>query len=251
MRRRISIGSRFLFIVLLTTTPILGQAISQVCEGKRIAFYNEVALDSETGVKRLYEANKVAENEGFIPNASRRSIAEIQSAYERRYKIIVVPVLSEIRKTIAKIAKANDMQIFDATRFDQAGMFLYIDTKLFIDAQLIQILNLPPDPNPPSHQIKIKPLRLAAINTDKFFDPKTGIRGFELDDIDQKNELCGRSKKCVEVGSFAAKFAAATGFDVIFDSARDLPTELSNLVCRDVTSDFIDRYNQFLVKEQK
>lgn len=239
------------FALLLMTIPVLGQTSSQNCEGKRIAFYNEVAFDSKTGVKRLYEANKVAEEVGFIPDASQRSLAEVQSAYERRYKIIVEPVLSEIRQTIAKIAIANGTQIFDSARFDQAGMFLYIDTKLLIDAQLIPLLNLPSDPNSTVPTMKIRPLKFAAVNTDRFFDPKTGLRGFELDDIGQKNEFCGRSKKCVDVGTYAAKFASETGFDMIFDSAINLPPELSNLVCRDVTSDFMDRYNRHLVKVQK
>ena len=239
------------FALLLMTIPILGQTSSQNCEGKRIAFYNEVAFDSKTGVKRLYEANKVAEEVGFIPDARKSSLAEVQSAYERRYKIIVEPVLSEIRRTIAKIAIGNDTQIFDAARFDQAGMFLYIDTKLLIDAQLIPLLNLPSDPNSTVPTIKIRPLKFAAANTDRFFDPKTGLRGFELDDIGQKSEFCGRSKKCVDVGTYAAKFASETGFDVIFDSATNLPTELKKLVCNDVTKDFIDRYNQQAAKAQK
>lgn len=242
---------RLPFALLLMTIPVLGQTSSQNCDGKRIAFYNEVAFDSKTGVKRLYEANKVAEEEDFIPDASQRTLAEVQSAYERRYKIIVEPVLSEIRQTIAKIANANDTQIFDVARFDLAGMFLYIDTKLFIDAQLIPLLNLPSDPNRNIPTIKIRPLKFAAVDTDRFFDPKTGLRGFELNDIGQKKEFCGRSKKCVDVGTFAAKFASETGFDVIFDSATNLPTELKNLVCNDVTTDFIDRYNQQAAKAQK
>lgn len=244
MQRRFSIGSRLLFVVLLTTIPILGQAIPQNCEGKRVAFYNEVAFDSKTGVKRLYEASKVAESGGFIPNASQRSIVEVRSEYERRYKIIVEPVLSDIRQTIAKIANANDIQIFDAVSFDHAGVFLYIDTKLFIDAQLIPLLNLPPDPNRATPTIKVRPLKFAIVNTDSFFDPKTGLRGFELANIDQKNAFCYGSEQCIEVGKFAAKFASETGFDVIFDSARNLPPELRNLTCKDVTSDFIDRFNQ-------
>ena len=50
---------------------------------------------------------------------------------------------------------------------------------------------------------------------------------------------------------FAARFASEKGFDVIFDTSKDLPIELQNVACEDVTSEFIDRYNQQLAKAQK
>jgi hypothetical protein len=244
-----SLLSRLLYALWLLAIPVFGQAGSQNCERKDIAFYNEFAFDSKEGVKRLYQANQAAENEGFI--SKQRSLSEAKSDYERRYKILVEPVLSDIRQSIGKLAIANDIQIFDAASLDNAGAFLYFDTKLLIDSQLIQFLNVPPEMKRSPPTIKIRPLKIATVNTDRIFDPKTGMRGFELDDLNRKSEFCDGSVKCAEIGKFAANFASEGGFDVILDSSKNPPTEIRNLACKDVTSDFIGSFNRQTVKAQK
>ena len=243
------IRSSWLWVLFLTTIPAFAQSSPQNCEGRHVAFYNEYAFDSKEGVERLYKAYQLAEKEGFIPR--QRTIAEAKSDYERRYKILVEPVLFDIRKSIARIAIANDIQIFDAAGLDNAGAFLYIDTKLLIDSQLITFLNVPSESPRPVPTIKIRPLKIVTVNTDRIFDRKTGMRGFELDDLNRKSEFCDGNLKCAEIGKFAASFASERGYDVILDSSKNPPTELRNLACKDVTSDFIVGFNHQRVKAQK
>jgi hypothetical protein len=212
-----------LFLSILFLLSFFPAAFSQRTNDaglKKIAFINEALFeDDKTGIKKLNDAYRALYSSDCFPSPCDRKTVEISE------KILIEPVINEIRQSLKQIEAQNSVTIIDVYELDKNHLILAYDEKFTITKQFIDYFN--DKQKNPAPVLKLVPPtpQIAFINTRLFEDKK---------DAEERLKIV----KTIQT------FAAQKGIAFIFDSGKTLPVELEKYPAPDVTKEFISYYNQ-------
>jgi len=234
----------FVVCLSLPQSPVHAQGTHGPCPSVKVALYRKFALSDRNGVKRLYDAYANAENPGCCPQIVDPKKA--REEYEKRRKILVDPVLTKMNADIKRFAEFNRVFLLDLEAPEFAEAILAYNERYDITKTLTIFLNDISDHLGEGSRLDIDPSKIGFIDTNIFFDPKRGVKGFVMPETGSVGEFCENSGKCQDVGEFIQSYAIRNGFSLIVDSSKPMSSEIQQVACIDLTNDFIATYNEFL-----
>lgn len=227
-----------IFLILVSTLPSSAQEAA--CQPTKFALYIEVQLGSDDGLRRLYKVEELAADGGFVGTSI--SPEKAKAEYERRRKILVEPVLNELRSEMTVISKSNGFHLFEGLSLDEHQFLLALDDRLNVTSQLIRHFNrVSSKSGRLIADIEIPSTRIGTIDVKKLYGSSTGLRGFEsATDL----HLYCEDGKCKRLYDLLRKFTMDQKYGALFDSSRDLPKRIREIACFDATNEFIDYFNR-------
>ncbi len=220
------------------------QTKTDTCFPARVAFYNEVALGSKDGVRDLYQAEERAVDPGFIPNRPSISREQEIADYKRRRNLIVGPILNDLRSRMAEIARSNDILLLEGSSLDEANVFLALDNRLDITSLMILHFNDASFKPGLKAQVNVPYMRVGVIDSTKLYGSSDTLHGFES--VGSLDLLCKAEvgNKCKQLFDLLQKFSIERKYGMIFDSSKDLPSEIRLVACYEATAEFIEFFNR-------
>lgn len=223
MKLRIFLKANLLILLLFS-----GLFAQQKATPKPLAFIAEYTFyEKGTGIKSLINAQNAAQT-------------------EEQEKLIVQPELDKIYESLKQIEIENNINILEIGKFYKSGQILFWDEKLNVTKQFISYFNNKTKNPNEVLKLKIPASKIASINTDFFLDNEKGIKKMLKlkSKYPGKSEICDKTQICMEVGKAMETFAKKEGYNYIFDSRLDLPTEISDYQVEDITQKFIAEFNK-------
>jgi hypothetical protein len=207
-----------LSVLILAHGPILGASKDET--SLRVAIYNESALsDEKTGTKKMRQIwNWMGYYDCFDPDREK-----CKRGFERRYDMLVKPVLEEIHAEIKEISLRNNVVILDGVKLEEDGKMLAWDPDINITAKLIEALD-------------------QYAESKKY--SKIQVRAGSIGSLDTKNaNFVEMSKEWNPTEKYAAfqKYALKSGIVLILDKSLPVPAELKEFRIEDITWDFIEK----------
>lgn len=254
-----------IFILLLFSVSFGQEKV--VPKPRTIALFNSFAFEDEkNGIKKLVDAESIANNPGFIAEQDKKKRLEIyKEVYRRREETIVKPVKSEIAALIKQIGNQNNIVLLDGIELQLNGQLLGFNEKLNITEILIPEINeYFKTGSKPNLKVNLPSAKIAVINPNTFSDEKTGVKGY-LQEIEkakrQIQKETGNNPKIEEIVNririndlesnivdkiFKAmqSYTKLKEFSLILDSTKKIPEGLENFPIQDITKEFISYYNQ-------
>ena len=254
------------FLILLLITVSFAQQ-DKYLPPRQIAFYNKYKFeDDKIGIVKLTKAILFATDRGYIGDLSNPKLKAIyEETYKKRYKILVEPVENEISALIRQIETQNNLMILDLVELDNNGQILEFDEKLDISDPLTVFFNeYFKTKSKPNLLLNLSESKIGAINTESFYDKKSGIKRLTVmfaEKSDQLKKETGttptfeeikarifkdksKSKIFQQIGNSIQSYMMEQGFGVVFDSSKQIPKELETFQTQDITNNFISYYNQ-------
>lgn len=250
-------------LILFLITVSLGQENKPTT--KRIAFYNSYQFaDKKNGVERYAQALELLGYICIFEKDEEKRKELYMEAYKRHTKLAIEPIKNEIYDLLKQIEIQNNITLFDIVELGNKNQLLTFDQKSDISQNLITILNDRfKTKSKPNFTLNLPEQKFAKINTELFFDEKTGIKSIAAKSGAIKNLLTketGTNPSLNEIQAYFLKvntefdltqigvasqdFAMKNGYTAIFNSSKNLPAELENFQITDITNDFISYYNQ-------
>jgi hypothetical protein len=262
-----------LLCLIFSATPAQENSLSS----KKIAYISSAALnDKKDGIEKLSNAYDALHSDNCRPlytdeidrlekelknrdlSGEERKTKEFrlktlleeqaerrQKRYSELKKLLIEPVEKEISNLIEQIEIQNGIIILDVDKYYESSQVLFQDEKFEITKQIVDYYKRKSkNPNEILNLI-VPEIKLAVINTEKFYDNQKGIKSIieSKADYTNLNEICSKTQICIEIGKAISSFAKRNGYGFVFDSSKKLPTEISNYQITDATEEFISEYN--------
>lgn len=218
--------------------------------------------DQNISIKVKEEKRKQLEE---IKNRKQVIAEECKKHYQKRYHLLVQPVLNEISVLLKQIKTDYNIIILDGVELEINGQLLGFNEKLNITHTIIPIINQQFKTGlKPTLNVDLPTAKVAVINTNTLFDDKNGIKHYsqEIKKIEQQiKQETGKNRTFEEINERIRKdnpnnnivdkiwkamqsYTNEKGFGIALDSTKKIPDELENIHLQDVTNDFISYYNQ-------
>lgn len=232
-------------LTLIVPANLRAQKVDDTRAPANIAFYDERLFEGKDGLGRLRSAYDAAMSPAYISNRP-ADMEKSKAAYEMWKRILVDPILKEIRLSAERVASGNGFQIFELSSLDNAGQVLAINKEFDLSKLFIGYLNLPKEEQTRLPFVRVDGSRIGKVDTRSFFSLENGIKGWGAIPEDRFAEFCEVTKECANVGMFAEEYAVKHNLSLILDSSKTLPPSLQSVACEDITKEIIQRFNQYL-----
>lgn len=202
---------------------------------RKIAFVNESALDSKEGITKLNKAWTQVEMSCCFPACNK-------SIYEKRRQLFVNPVLSEIADFIKLFELKTKIIVLESFKLESEGALLFLDTKLDITKYFIKQFNEKDGALESGLKTLLPAVRLGAIDTRRFYHNATGIDGLRGTLNCTEDSIitpCPSPVLYKKVGNAIQNYAIESGYGIVLDSSKPIPTKLIGLDSDDITDEFI------------
>ncbi len=205
---------------------------------KKIAFVIEsLFFDQKLGIKDVSALSRFESKNTANQNETDNN--------PKRYEGVYNPAKENLSELLKQIENKQNLVIIKINEGDANNQIIAIDVKFDITKKIISFINDKSAKSVESFKLDLPETKIGIIDTRLFLDNEKGIKQVtkNLSKYNNFQELCSKTKICIEIGGAIQNFALKKGFSIVFDSSKELPAGLDDFPKIDITQDFIADFN--------